>query len=286
MKSQTVFKAVASAAAVFLLAGCGSSATPTEESAGGNAINTVKSGVLTVGLSPDFPPMEYRDPSTNELTGADIDIVNEIAKRLELEVEFTEQKFDQLVNSVKTERVDITFSGMSDTVERQKTVDFVDYFQSKGRFYTLGADKDKYTKATDACGKPIAVSKATDYYPKLKEFSAETCTAAGLPEVEIIPADSGAAARLQLDQGRAVLAVQGAENLTYFATQEPGKYEIVLPELTNTPFGAAFKKGNTEFGEKVLEAFKSMNDDGTTETILEKYNLGYGLMEPVINGVK
>lgn len=285
MKSQTIFKSLTAAVVMFALSGCGG-ATPSGDKADGNGVSTVKPGVLTVGLSPDFPPMEYRDPTSNQLVGADVELVSEIAKRLNLKVEFTEQKFDQLVNSVKTERVDITFSGMSDTVERQKTVDFVDYFKSKGRFYTLGANKDKFTKATDACGQSIAVSKATDYYPKLIKFSDETCKAAGLPEVKIIPADSGAAARLQLDQGRANLAIQGAENLTYFETKEPGKYAMVMPELTNTPFGAAFKKGNSAFGEKVLEAFKSMNTDGTTKSILEKYKLGYGQMEPVINGVK
>lgn len=281
MKS-TIFKAAAAATAVFLLAGCGASASPgnsTEQS-------TIKSGVLTVGLSPDFPPMEYLDPKTNQLTGADVELVTEIAKRLDLKVEFTQQKFDQLINSIKTERVDITFSGMSDTVERQKTVDFVDYFKSVGRFYTLSANKDKFTKATDACGQPIAVSSATDYFPKLQKFSQDTCVAAGLPEVKIVPTDSGAAARLQLDQGRAVMAVQGAENLVYFAQTEPDKYTMVLPDLTNTPFGAAVRKGNTALEDQVLKAFTAMNVDGTTKTILEKYNLGYGLMDPVINGVK
>lgn len=286
MKSQTLFKALAVATTVFALAACGGPANSNKDQAGDNGIPTVKSGVLTVGLSPDFPPMEYKDPTTNKLTGADIEIVNELAKRLGLTVEFNEQKFDQLVNSVKTERVDITFSGMSDTVERQKTVDFVDYFKSVGRFYTLGENKAKYNEATDACGQPVAVSKTTDYYPKLQAFSKDNCEAAGLPAIDIIPADSGAAARLQLDQGRAVLAVQGAENLSYFATTEPGKYEMVMPDLTNTPFGAAYKKGNTVFGEKILEAFTAMTDDGTTKTILDKYNLGYGLMDPVINGVK
>ena len=282
MKS-AILKTAAAASAVFLLAGCGSSASAGTDN---GTVSTVKSGVLTVGLSPDFPPMEYLDPTTNTLTGADVDLVNEIAKRLDLKVEFTQQKFDQLINSVKTERVDMTFSGMSDTVERQKTVDFVDYFKSVGRFYTTAANKDKFTKATDACGQPVAVSSATDYFPKLQQFSKDTCTAAGLPEVNIIPTDSGAAARLQLDQGRALLAIQGAENLVYFAQQNPGKYDMVLPDLTNTPFGAAVKKGNSALEEKVQKAFAAMNSDGTTKKILDKYNVGYGLMDPVINGVK
>jgi len=49
--------------------------------------------------------------------------------------------------------------------------------------------------------------------------------------VNILPTDSGAAARLQIEQGRADLAAQGAENLIYINTKEQGKYQAVLDPL-------------------------------------------------------
>ena len=281
MKKNVLKGGIAVLGLALALTGCGSAA----KSADGQ-LSTIKDGVLTVGLSPDFPPMEYLDETTNKLVGVDVDIVTEIGKRLDLKVDYTHQKFDQLINSVRTDRVDIVFSGMSDTVERQKTVDFIDYFKSVGRFYVLGANKAKYTQDTDVCGQSVAVSSKTDYYPALQRFSKEKCEGAGKPAVNIVPTDSGAAARLQLDQGRAQVAIQGAENLVYFEKKNPGKYAMVLGNVNELPFGAATKKGNTALQDKVVKAFQDMKADGTLKKILDSHNVGYGLTDPVLNGVK
>jgi len=204
MKTRLIATA-ALATAAFALTACGSGGG----TGSGDQPLTVVDGTLTVGLSPDFPPMEYLDEESNELVGADVELITEAAKRMDLEVKFEHQKFDQLINSIRTDRVDVTFSGMTDTLERQETIDFVDYYNSAGRFYVLSANKGKYTQDTDVCGTSVAVSTKTDYYPALQKFSAEKCEAAGKEAVKIVGADSGAAARLQLDQKRADLAVQG-----------------------------------------------------------------------------
>lgn len=249
-------------------------------------VKTIKDGVLTVGLSPDFPPMEYLDPKSSALTGADVEIATELAKRLGLKVDFVQQKFDQLINSVRTNRVDVAMSGLSDTLERQKTLDFVDYFTSQGRFYTTGAQADSFQKDTDVCGKAVAVSSVTDYYPALQAFSKKVCTDAGLAAVDIVATDSGAAARLQLDQGRAPLAIQGGENLAYFEKQTPGKYPVVLSAVNESPYGIAFAKGNTALEKKVVAALEAMKSDGSTKRILDSFGVGYGVRAPEINGVK
>ncbi len=274
---------IAATAAATLLAGCGSSATPASDASAGG-VKTITAGTLTVGLSPDYPPMEYLDG--DKLIGADVDLITEVAKRMGKEVKFEQQKFDQIINSVRTERVDLAISGMSDTLERQQTLEFVDYFLATGRFYTLPELAGEFTKDTDICGKAVALSTKTDYYPALQKLNTELCEGAGLAPIEIVGADSGAAARLQLDQGRAQLAVQGASNLAYFEAQTPGKYQIVLGILNEEMYGISVKKGNTALAEAVHAVLKDMYDDGTTAEILTKWGLGDNILEPVINGVK
>ena len=275
-----ILAATTIAIAALSLTACGST------SAGNSDALTIKDGTLIVGLSPDFPPMEYLDESTNELVGADVDLINEAAKRMGLEVQFEQQKFDQLINSIRTDRVDVTLSGMTDTVERQETIDFVDYYNSAGRFYVTSGDEGKYKEDADVCGKSVAVSTKTDYYPALQRFNTEVCEGAGKEPIKIVGTDSGAAARLQLDQKRADLAVQGRENLVYFEKTDKGKYEIVLGNLNEAPFGAGLRKGNTALAEKLQESLKSMHDDGSLEKILAKYGLSEGLRKPEINSVK
>ncbi|MFF4827526.1 type 2 periplasmic-binding domain-containing protein [Streptomyces sp. NPDC001312] len=111
------------------------------------------------------------------------------------------------------------------------------------------------------------------------------CTSKGLSAVKIVGTDAGAAARLQLDQGRAQLAVQGNENLAYFAKKEPGKYQIVLTSLLDEPEGIAVKKDNMALTKAIQETLKKMYDDGTSKKIQAEYGLK-GIIDPTINAGK
>lgn len=243
------------------------------------------SGVIRVGTSPNFPPLEYLDPDTTELMGSDIDLLEKLGEALGVKIEITQQPFDQLINSVQTGRVDIVISGISDTVERQETLDIVDYFNSEGRLYTTEALASNFTKQTDICGKTLAVSGKTDYFQQVQDLSDEVCTSAGLPELTILPTDSGPAARLQIEQGRVDLAAQGSENLSYISKTGDVKYQAVLEPLPEEPFGILVKKGNTELSDALIAALTVIIANGDYDSVLEEWDIAHGAREPVLNGV-
>ncbi|MGW3565476.1 ABC transporter substrate-binding protein [Streptomyces sp. NPDC000941] len=269
-----------------LTSACGGTAATSASSDSDLPAAVAQSGTLRVGMSPDFPPMEYLDEKTHDVVGVDVQLANALGKQLGVKVEIVQQSFDQLLNSVQTGRVDIVMSGLSDTVERQKTVDFVDYFGSQGRFYTLQAKAAKYTKPGNVCGKTLAVSKKTDYYEQAVDYNKQYCTGAGKSAIKLLPTDSGSAARLQLEQGRADIAVQGGENLAYFEKQDPAKYEPVLAPLESTPFGIVIKKGDSKMSGAILKAMKALVKDGTYTKILAGGGMKYAVIRPVLNGSK
>lgn len=280
--------AAITAVAAFGLTGCvGGAETTADTSAGTTGLpQAIKdAGKIRIGLSPDFPPMEFRD-SDKKLAGVDIELQQKLGEALGVQVEVVESPFDQLINSVQTGRVDLVMSGISDTVERQKTADFVDYFKSQGRLYTSGTRAGEFKQEGDLCGKTLAVSGKTDYFEQVKTLSKTICTDKGLPELSILPTDSGAAARLQIDQGRVDLAAQGAENLAYFDKTAPGKYAAVLDPLPAKPFGILMQKDNTQLANAVKDALTKVTDSGDYQKILDKWGIGYGAMKPEINGVK
>ena len=285
---------VAVAVAALALSGCVMSqpAPSAEPSGGAGSVAGLppaiaQSGTIRIGSSPDFPPMEFKDPKNTSVTiGAYIDLMNALAAKLGVKVQLVESPFDQLLNSVATGRVDVVMSGISDTVERQKTATFVDYFNSQGRFYTTTAKAAPFTTPESICGKKVAVSSKTDYYDQIAVLSKDVCEGAGKPAIERLGTDSGAAARLQIDQDRADLAVQGGENLAYLDSQEPGKYKIVFDPLPGTPFGAVVAKDDMQLANALLQAFKDIQASGEYDQILAKWGLQDGKMEPVINGTK
>ncbi len=81
-------------------------------------------GVLVVATSPDWPPFEFIDPKTNKIVGYEIDLMNAVAQKLGLRVEWKAMDFDAIIQAVKNKEVDMGVSGFSVTPERLEQVLF------------------------------------------------------------------------------------------------------------------------------------------------------------------
>ena len=60
----------------------------------------LSSGVLKAGTTGDFPPFGKRDTATNEYEGFDIDVLKELAKDMDVEIEFVPTDWKTLVNGI------------------------------------------------------------------------------------------------------------------------------------------------------------------------------------------
>jgi len=85
---------------------------------------------LTVGVSADYAPFEFF--KEGEIVGFDIDLMREIAKRLDKNVKFKDMSFDAILGSLSTARLDAAISSITPTEERRKSLDFSkEYIKSK-----------------------------------------------------------------------------------------------------------------------------------------------------------
>ncbi len=249
---------------------------------------TIKSkGKIIVGINGIFPPMEFKKPGYEELIGFDVDFANALGKVLNIKIVFDDQKFDQLINSLNTNRVDMVISGLSDTKIRRKTLDFIDYFNSGTQCFTIKAHAATITDLKSLSGKTLAVSAATDYLTTMVKWSVDNLESQGKPGIKILAVDSAATARLQIIQGRAQASALSPEVLGWLKTQNPGTFIPIGPVLNPDPYGIAFNKNNTALRNAVFVAFKKLFDDGTYREILAKWDISAGaLQEPLINGEK
>lgn len=233
-------------------------------------------GEIIIGINGIYPPMEYKEPGQEELIGFDVDLAKALGKALEIKIVFDDQKFDQLINSVNTGRVDMVLSGMSDTAVRRKTLDFVDYFQSGTQCFTLNKYAGQMSKLEDLSGKTLAVSASTDYLPTMKKWSEENLEAKGKPGLKILGVDSEATARLQMIQGRAQASAISPEVLGWLSKENPGLFVPFGPVLNPDPYGMAFAKSNTALRDAVYAALKELYADGTYKALLEKWEISAG----------
>ena len=116
----------------------------------------IKDGKLIVGLSADYAPYEYHAiiDGKDQIVGFDVDIAQEIADSLGVELEIEEMDFDALCEGVKNGTVDMAISGMTPNEKRKKSVDFSDiYYYADQSFLINEEDKDTITTIDDLKGK-------------------------------------------------------------------------------------------------------------------------------------
>ncbi len=242
----------------------------------------VEKGKVVAANTPNYPPMEYRDPQTNELVGLDIELGQAIAKQLGTEIEWSEIGFEQMVSSLNTGRIDLVLSGMSDLPSRRESMDFVDYMRSGAQFYTSAKNAETYKELTDFCGKKVGMSRRTSFPDEAATWSKENCEANGKPALVVVGTEGSADARTQLKQGRLDGAVQGSETLPYLMTLEPDTYAIVGKPFTEVYQGIGFSKDAPELRDAFAGALKALMDSGEYKAAFDKY----GLADAMLDGVK
>ncbi|ARU94472.1 ABC transporter substrate-binding protein [Tatumella citrea] len=232
----------------------------------------IKDKGLTVAIMPNYPPMDFKDPATNQLTGVDYDLGMAIGKKLGVKINWQEVGFEEMVNAVVTKRVDMVMSGMTDTKERQKVVNFIDYFSSGPQFYTLSSRSD-IKNMLDLCGKRVGTSRRTTFPQEIAGWSKANCEPAGKPDIVVVGAEGTADARTQLRQHRLDAALQGSETLPYIMNLEKGTFKPVGKAFSTQFTGMAIGKDATVLTSAVQQALDAMIADGSYQKILTKWGL-------------
>jgi|GEM_PF-432725 len=89
--------------------------------------NIQKRGTIIVGTSPDWPPFEFLDPKTGKLIGFEVELMELIAERLGLKVDWRTMDFATIIVAVEHKDIDLGVSGFSVTPERLEVVQYTLY---------------------------------------------------------------------------------------------------------------------------------------------------------------
>lgn len=141
----------------------------------------VEKGKLVVAVSPDYPPFEFKAliDGKDKVVGADIDLAQDIADALGVELEVSTMSFDNVLTSLKTGKADIAISGLSVTKERQNAYTFSEtYYTTENAILIRQEDQGKYSHLEQLAGKKVAV---------LKGSTEENLAKEQLPKSQIIP---------------------------------------------------------------------------------------------------
>ncbi|MFP3392527.1 transporter substrate-binding domain-containing protein [Brevibacillus sp. SIMBA_040] len=242
-----------------LLAGCSQGAAPGSnggQAAGEATSMTKEAGVFIYAASGEYQPFSYFKDA--QLTGFDIEIGNEIAKRLGLEPKGVTSPFSGIIAGVKEGRYDAAIASHAITEERKQQIDFADpYYLSGGQLFTR--PDGTISTLEGLKGKEVAVALGTTHEKMAREYTDNIKTY-----------DSDVTALRALEQGKHDVVITDSV-IGEIAIQQGLKIKKSGAALSEVQHGIAVRKGNTELLNKINEALKQMHEDGTYVKLSEKY---------------
>ncbi|GAA1600296.1 ABC transporter substrate-binding protein [Leucobacter chromiireducens] len=231
-------------------------------------------GKLVLGTDGSYPPNEYKN-SSGEIVGWGVDLANAVSARLGLEPVWEEASFDTIIPSIQGGKMNMGSSSFTDNAERQKTVDFVNFYEAGVLWAApIGSDIDP----NNACGLKVAVQSGTfEHTDELPAKSAE-CEAAGKPKIDIMPFEGQAEATNAVVLGQAeAFSADSPVTLDAIAAQSD-KIAAAGETFDVAPYGYALPK-DTDLTKAVQLALQSLMDDGTYLEILTKAGVEDGAIE-------
>lgn len=193
---------------------------------------------LIVLISPDNPPFEFKNTAQggDKVIGFDVDIIQEVGKRLGRPIQIVEMDFSSIIPALQTGRGDMAISGFNPTEERRKSIDFSDpYHTDKKALLVLEAST--LTSAKELSGKKLGVQLGSSHESVAKKWTAS------MPELSIISLNKGGELVQELKNGR-IEAILTDDTVAHkVAASTPG-VKVVILDVPGEAYAIAFPKGS------------------------------------------
>ncbi len=249
--------------------GCGASSNKASDNNSTDLLETIQEkGKLVVGMSADYAPYEfhYIDENGKDVIGGfDVDIANEIADAIGVELVIQEMDFDALVSALPAGKVDVVISGMNPTEERAKVVDFSDiYYNSQHGILVRTEDADKYKTFADLEGAKVGaqLGSTQEQIAKAEIPNADLQLLANVNNL-ILELKSGKVDAIVMEKPVAEMAVKNNPDL---AVGEP------TYEEKNGGNAVGVAKNNPELLAKINEVINELNESGKMDDYILKAN--------------
>lgn len=242
-----------------LLAACGSGSNTNENNEGENRWAEIQeSGKIIVGTSGTLIAASYYDgeeETEDQLTGYEVETMREIAKRLDLDIEFEIIGVDNVMPGIKSGRIDISSATITD--KRKEDFDFSEpYNYSYITMAVRESDNSGIESLEDLAGKKAGGGATTIYSQIAEQFGAEVITYGNAPNEAYLR---------DVSDGTTDVVINDYY-LTKFGVAAFPDFDLHLHPTLNfhlTETGVMLPKGEDELREKINEALEEMREDGT-----------------------
>ena len=242
-----------------------------------------KSKTLIIAADATYAPNEFIGSNGKTVEGMDPDLGKALGGVMGLKLKFVNATFDAIIPGLASGKYDLGMSSFTDTKERQKTVDFVTYFQAGTSFYVKAKGGPTINTLADLCSHSVGVERGTT---QAMDSTAQNskCKAAGKPGVKVSVYPDQNAANLSIASGRNQVGMADSPVAAYIVKKSNGQFKLTGKSYNTAPYGIAIPKGNG-MAKPILDALKVLMSNGTYKSILTTWGIEEGaITNPKING--
>ena len=244
-------------------------------------------GDIKAGSITNSPPMISYASDGTTLQGAIVDLAAAMSKQMGRTIVFDSIPFNALIPAMQAKRIDVTFTMMNDTPEREKLLDFVDFFNLGTMLLIKKGNPEHVESLETLCGKTVSTVQGSTQLALVDDASAK-CRAQGKPAIENLQYAQPSDARLQVQTGHVAAFLGNTPVMIYLAkTAGDGTiFDVVRDhEYQPVPLGIGVEKSNTGLRDALKKALDALIADGTYRKILEKHGVETGAVKSAtING--
>ncbi|EIJ78180.1 amino acid ABC transporter periplasmic protein [Bacillus methanolicus PB1] len=217
-------------------------------------------GKLLIGTEGTYPPFTFHDKN-GELTGFDVEIAKEVAKRLGVKPVFMETQWDAMFAGLDSKRFDMIANQVGIRPDRQEKYNFSDPYITSAAVLITHQDNNKVKSFEDIKGLKSAQSLTSNYADLAKSYGAELVGVEGFNQaIEL------------LNSKRVDVTINDKLSFLDFKKHKPNApIKIVATHKDASQSGLMFRKGSDPLVKEVNKALQEMITDGTYLKISEKW---------------
>lgn len=216
-------------------------------------------GELLIGTEGTYPPFTFNE--NGKLTGFDVELAEEVAKRLGVKAKFMQTQWDGMFAGLDAKRFDMIANQVGIRPDRQEKYDFSIPYITSAAVLITHKDNNKVKSFEDMKGLKAAQSLTSNYGDIAKANGAELVGVPGFNE----------AIELLRSKRVDVTVNDKISFLDYLKHHPDAPIKIAATADDASQSGFMFRKGNDTLVEAVNKALQDMIDDGTYLEISKKW---------------
>jgi polar amino acid transport system substrate-binding protein len=241
-------------------------------------------GTIRLATDPSYAPMESYAADGRTVIGFDADLAAALGSVLGIKIEMVPADFSAALDNTVSGEFDGVLSAMTDTVEREKKADFINYFSAGTSIVVRRGNPNGVSDLKDLCGQVVAVEQSTVQQDLLKR-SQRGC---GSNPITIRAFKTNADALLQLRTGRAIAILNDYPPAAELATDPTTRTHYQLASTVQYEpglYGLAVAKDNTQLRDALSAALDELMHAGVYNELLLRWGLTTGALQASsING--